>query len=270
MSMIEVKTTISNNTLEILSNGFKYFTDKNAAQATKGAFMRGAKLIEGQWKAWAGGASIPGADDIKNPSQNLAQSIKTHEIGPFTVEIGTNSPNMERIVKGQKAFDMKDTYPFGRKSRRTKDGRGYLIIPFSWGTPDGKTNTRAHYRNIVPQQYYKEILKYRATIISKETHLEPNYKGQMIERWEYFWGDRLRDEDAGNANGMIRTSDGSSGHKHFTFRVITEKNSMNAEKWWKKAVPPNDVPMALVQNHEKQIADLVEHGILEDLGLDAE
>lgn len=267
--MIEVKTTISNNTLEILSNGFKYFTDKNAAQATKGAFMRGAKLIEGQWKAWAGGASIPGADDIKNPSQNLAQSIKTHETGPFTVEIGTNSPNMERIVNGQKAFDMKETYPFGRKSRRTKDGRGYLIIPFRWGTPNKNGEARAHFRNVIPQSLYNEIKKYKVSVISGETHMEENYKRDLIERQEYFWGDRLKDEDAGNMNGLVRMEDGKKS-TYFTFRVITEKNSMNAEKWWKKAVPPNDVPMALMQNNEKQIADLIERGILSDLGTEAE
>ena len=115
--------------------------------------------------------------------------------------------------------------------------------------------------------YHKIVQKYKATVVSGTTHVEKNYRGQLIERQEYFWGDRLKDEDAGNANGMVKM-EGKGGY--FTFRIITEKNMMNGAKWWKKAVPANDVPMALIQNNEKQIADLIEKGVLNDLGLDYE
>lgn len=269
--MIKLDITISNNTLRILQNAFSgAITDPNVMQATKKAFNEGAHIIQNSWKDWANGAKIPGAEEIKNPSPKLAQSIKTYDLGPLDKEIGTNSRYMERIISGQEAYDMKETYPFGRKSRRTKDGRGYLIIPFRWGTPNKDGSARAHFRNVIPQELYKEVKKYKVSVITGETHLESNYRGELLERQEYFWGDRLKDEDAGMLNGLVRMPYDKEKGEYFTFRIITERNSMNGDKWWKKAVPPNDVPMALVQNHEKQIADLVEHGILEDLGLDAE
>ena len=266
--MIKLDVTISNNTLRILSNAFSgAITNPNVMQATKSAFNQGAKIIERSWKSWSMGGKINGAEDIKNPNPKLAQSIKTYDLGPFDKEIGTNSQYMERVISGQEAYDMKETYPFGRKSRRTKDGRGYLIIPFRWGTPNKDGSARAHFRNVIPQELYKEVMKYKASVISGETHMEENYRGQLIERQEYFWGDRLKDEEAGMLNGLVRMSNKGG---YFTFRIITEANSMNSQKWWKKAVPPNDVPAALVQSNEKQISDLIEHGILGDMGLDAE
>lgn len=262
--MIKVDITISNNSLKILSNAFSgKILDPKVMQSTKFAFNKGANMLQNTWKTWARGGSIPGAEDIKTPNNNLAQSIKTQDLGPFDKEIGTDSPYMERIISGQNAYDMKETYPFGRKSRRTKDGRGYLIIPFRWGTPNKEGGPRAHFRNVIPQELYDVVKKYKVSVITGETHVEENYKRDLIERQEYFWGDRLKDEDAGNANGLVRM--GNKGG-YFTFRIITEKNSMNGEKWWKKAVPGNDVPNAIIRANEKQISDMIESAILEDLG----
>ncbi|MCQ2577552.1 MAG: hypothetical protein MJ176_03360 [Treponema sp.] len=261
--MIKLDVTISNNTLQILTNAFSgRILDKDVMQATKSAFAQSAHLLKGEWGKWAEGGSLPGAENIKTPSTNLAQSIRVHEKGPFDYIVGTNSRNMERIVEGQKAYDMKETYPFARKSRRTKDGRGYLIIPFRWGTPNDKGGARAHYRNVIPKELKKIVERFKVTINTKEHHLEPNYRGELIERQEYFWGDRLNDEDAGMANGMVRMAGGGG---YFTFRIITEKNMFNGNKWWKKAVPPNDVLSALVRNNEKAIGELIDTGILTDL-----
>ena len=266
--MIKLDVTISNNTLNLLKNSFSgSILNPKIMQATKKAFNEGAKIINRSWKDWSNGASLPGAENIKNPNPKLGQSIKTYDLGPFDKEIGTDSPFMERIINGQEAYDMKETYPFGRKSRRTKDGRGYLIIPFRWGTPNKNGGPRAHFRNVIPQELYNQVKKYKASVIANETHMEENYRGDLIERKEYFWGDRLKEEDAGMINGLVRMANKGG---YFTFRIITEKNAMNGSKWWKKAVPPNDVPMALVQNNEKQISELIEQGILADLGLDTE
>lgn len=266
--MIKLDVTVSDNTLRILANAFSgNMTDPNVMQATKAAFNQGARVIKRSWKDWSMGGKLNGAEDIKNPNPKLAQSIKTYSLGPFDKEIGTNSPYMERVISGQDAYDMKETYPFGRKSRRTKDGRGYLIIPFRWGTPNKNGGARAHFRNVIPQELYKEVQKFKASRITGETHLEENYARQLITRQEYLWGDRLKYEDGGNANGMVRMK-GKGGY--FTFRIISEKNMTNGAKWWKKAVPANDVPLALINNNEKTIADLIEKGIISDLGLNAD
>lgn len=264
---MKVDVKVSNNTLAIISNAFRNIMDPQAAQSTKAAFNQSARLIERSWKEWANGGKLDGAEDIKNPNPKLAQSIKSYDLGAFDTVIGTDSPYMERIQEGQRAYDMKDTYPFGRKSRRTKDGRGYLIIPFRWGTPNKNGGARSHFRNVIPQELYKVVKKYKASVISGETHMEENYARQLIERQEYFWGDRLKDEDAGNMNGLVRMKNDDKS-TYFTFRVISEKNSMNGDKWWKKAVPPNDVTGALIHNNEKTIIELIEQGIRSDFGAD--
>lgn len=268
--MIKLDTTISNNALDILTNAFNgVITDRRAMTGTKTAFMSAAHYLRKDWADWARGAKLQGAEDIKNPNPKLAASIQVAEITPFRLEVGTNSLYMKRIVEGQKAFDMKETYPFGEKSRRRvdKDGNvhGYLIIPFRWGTPGKNGAARAHFRNVIPPNVYNLVKRFKTTVVEKETHLEANYRGKLIERREYTWGDRLKSENVENINGLVRM-DNRGGY--FTFRIITEKNMLNANKWWKKAVAPNDVPNALIRKDYIKIEQIIQEGIKADLGQD--
>lgn len=265
--MIKVDVSVSNNCIKILKNAFSgQLIDPRAEKSTKVAFKLSAQLLQDSWKNWARGESLNGAEDIKSPNNNLALSIKVLQYGPLDYEIGTNSRYMKRIQEGQRAYDMKDTYPFGHKSRRTKDGRGYLIIPFRWGSNNGKDDPRAHYRHVVPQNIYNIVERYRVTQNLSTTHLEENYSREPVERREYTWGDRLNDEDAGMANGMVRMPHDEGKGEYFTFRVISEKNSMNGDKWWKKAVPPNNVTNALIQSNRETILRTIEKGMMGEFG----
>lgn len=267
--MIKVEVTLTDDTLMRLQAALAGFAGSNGGKVlprTKTAFDHAAKLIQKSWQNWAMGGSIAGAVNIKNPSPNLARSIKIRRIGDFDVSIETDSPYMERIQNGTAEFDMKDTYPYGKKSRVSKKGIPYLIIPFQWGTANGKGGARAHFGNTITQEVY-EILKsgkFKKSIRKTETHIEPNASGENIERAEYDWGDRLNDENSGNMNGMVRMK-ANKKSSYFTFRVISADSPPNS--WKRKAIPSNDVVSAVEKQTRKAVEDLLHEGLEQELGL---
>lgn len=230
--------------------------------ATKTAFNVSAQAVQADWQKWAMGGSIDGAEDIKNPSPKLAQSIKIQRKGDFEYVIGTDSKYMEQIENGRDAQDMKLTYPFGKRSRVSKDNIPYLIIPFRWGTPNKNGNARASFKaNVIPQSLYPIVRKLKASVTNSEKRLEENAEGIPIERATYDWGGRLTKDIVPDSRmeGMVRMSGGAGA---FTFRII----SMNspAASWWKKRVPPNHVLEGLKRQAEKRTAQLIEEGLKAD------
>lgn len=267
--MIRVDVTLTDDTLMKLQAALSGFSGSNGGKImprTKAAFDMASKLIQKSWQNWAMGGSIAGASDIKKPNPNLARSIKIRRIGDFNISIGTDSLYMERIQNGVAEYDMKDTYPYGKKSRVSKRGVPYLIIPFRWGTPSGNGGGRAHFGNTITQEVYA-ILKSRKFKMSgrtSKTHGEKNYSGENIERGEYEWGDRVNDKSAGNMNGMVRMR----SHKtstYFTFRLISANSPANS--WKRKAIPPNDVVSAVEKATRKDVEALLQEGLEQELGL---
>lgn len=267
--MIKVDVTLSDDTLIQLKSALAGFSGQNGGKImprTKAAFDMAAKLIQKSWQNWAMGGSIAGATAIKKPSPNLVRSIKIRRIGDFEVSIETDSPYMERIQNGVVEFDMKDTYPYGKKSRVSKKGIPYLIIPFRWGTPGSAGRSRAHFGNTIPIEAY-EILKsrkFKKSIVKTETHIEQNFKGEDIERSEYNWGDRLDDTNSGNMNGMVRMM-ANPQSTYFTFRVISANSPANS--WKRKAVPANDVVGAVEKATRQEVEELLQEGLEQELGL---
>ena len=171
---------------------------------------------------------------------------------------------------GSPEFDMKTKYPYGNKSRVTQSGKNkgvpYLIIPFRWGTPNKDGSARAHFGNTIPLEVYKilQSRKFRKSETTENTHTEANFKGENIERAEYDWGDRIKDEDAGNANGMVKMRS-NTGSTYFTFRVISAKSPESA--WVRKEVPANDVVSAVEKTTRQNVEDILEAGLEQDLGI---
>jgi len=215
------------------------------------------------------GGTLPGVENIKNPSGRLAQSIKAGSEGAWTRNIGTDSPYMRCIQDGAKAFDMKETYPFGKKSRVTKSGKNkgvpYLIIPFRWGAPNDKGSTRAHFPNFISPETYQYV-KGRGFVKSvreRETHFEKNYNGEDIERPNYTWGGRLKGI-GGDIGGMVRMQS-NTGSTYFTFRIISAYSP--ASSWLKKAVPAKDVTGAVEKSTRDDVSAMIQAGFMQDLAL---
>lgn len=262
--MVSVDVTFDDNVLSRLTSALENFGGGKNMPNTKKAFDVGAKVVQKQWQQWAMGGSVSGAENIKNPSPKLASSINVTSNGSFTRDIGTDSQYMERIQTGTPAYDMKKTYPYGKKSRvSSKNKIPYLIIPFRWGTPNKNGGARAHFGNVITQEVYQILKskKFRKSSRTGSTHPEDNFRGEPIERSEYDWGDRLN-SIGGNMEGMVRMDDFNKS-TYFTFRII----SPNSKGWVRKAVNPNDVVSAIAKATEPIVNDIISDAMERDLGL---
>ena len=265
--MISVDVTLSDNLLNELRAQLASFAGKNGgeiAPATSAAVSTAAKIIQDTWRGWANGASIEGADVIKKANSRLAASINVKMNGSLDAEIGTDSPYMKRIQQGSPEYDMKKTYPYGRKSRVSKRGRPYLIIPFTWHTPNAEGGARAHgsLANTIPENLLAVVRSMRRSYTTGETHIEPNARGEGIARAEYSWGDRLSAE--GNINGLVVFN--NKKHTAFsTFRVISVDSPKNS--WIRKEIPANDVAAAVERATRPAVEAVIEEGLKADFGV---
>lgn len=265
--MIKVSVELDNDLLSQIQSQLSGFTGSNGskiAPGTKTAFDIASRFIQKSWQSWANGGSIDGISDIKNPNPRLASSIHIKKNSDFDVSIETDSRYMERIQSGVAGFDMKEKYPYGRKSRVSKKGIPYLIIPFRWGTPNNKGGARAHFGNTIPLEVYKilQSRNFKKSVQKTETHIEKNFKGENIERHEYDWGECIKDEELGNANGMVKMASNPKS-TYFTFRVISV-NSMPGS-WVRKEIPAIDVVGAVAKTTRKNIEEILQAGLEQDL-----
>lgn len=277
--MIKVDVTLSDDTLMQLQSALSGFSGANGGAImprTKAAFDMASKLIQKSWQNWAMGGSVAGAADIRSPNPNLMRSIKIRRIGDFDVSIETDSPYMDRIEQGSPEIRMKEVPNWiqGKKSRVSKKGKPFLIIPFRWGTPHGSGRGRAHFSNTIPQSLYALIKekKFKTSKKTGEVHIEKNWQGDDVQRADYTWGDRVKFEDildaagdegvSSNAVGMVRMQ-ANPQSTYFTFRVISADSKA---PWIRKAIPPNHVTEAIEKSLREQVNDLIHEGLEQELG----
>ncbi|WP_461246369.1 hypothetical protein [Treponema sp. R6D11] len=267
--MIRFSVTVDSEILQRLAT-----MGARAFPAGKAAFDASANLIQSQWQAWAMGGSLNGIPEISSPSANLARSIKIRKNSAFDVNIESESIQAQRIQEGTEELDMKTTHPFGNKSRVSKEGVPYLIVPFRWGTPNAQGGARAHFKNVIPQNMYSAVLAFKMETSRRKTvredgstavHIEKNYRGQSIQRSEYDCGGRIKAD--GNVNGLVSFPDESKkrGSTYFPFRIISRDSP--ADSWIRKAVPPVDVTGALERTTRPVVEDMIRTGLEADLGV---
>jgi hypothetical protein len=242
--------------------------------STADAMNAGANSIRAKWQEFAMGGNLDGVEKLNNPSSKYARSIRINRLGPFQYEIFSEAKIAQRIEEGTPEHDMKLTHPFGPRSRVSKEGVPYLIIPLRWGTP------KSGFKNIMPESVYSAVKKFKKmkTLVSadKSTKQTPNEKGQMVGRAQYNRGfNRLKGMDINGTieqkirmDGMVRSTDDTGKDKsggYFTFRVISAKSP--ASSWIRKEQPPRPVTKAVADYSQKFIGEIVNAAILEDLGL---
>jgi hypothetical protein len=203
-----------------------------------------------------------GIEPLKNPQGGLSRSIRIEKIGPFNYQVVSDSKIMGYLIDGTSEVDMKETHTKGPRSRVSKKGVPYLIVPFRWGTP--KT---VGFRNVMPVEVYADVKKkkFEKSVVTGETHIEPNALGRPVERQEYEWGSRL-DMEESNMNGMVRMKghDGKSAG-YFTFRVISRDSP--AGSWVKPATQGRPITQGVVDTSQKDVNELLDMAFRRDLGL---
>jgi len=239
---------------------------------TKKAIDTGAAMVQRRWVDFANGGALKGvAERLKNPRGGYARSIRKERIGTFEHEIYSDAKIADWIENGTEDFDMNETHPFGPRSRVSKTGYGYLIVPFRWGTP----NT-VGFKNVMPINIYDIVSKFkkmrtkRSADSAPDNEKTPNAQtpSKMVGRAKYNKGyGRLIGEEYGNMNGMVRSKDSTGKDRsggYFTFRIISA--NPKAKKWKiRKGMPARHVTRAVAEETRPAIEAMVENSIMGDL-----
>ena len=266
--MISIKLDFNDDTFNKIQAQIKQFEGGNAKYVfpeAKAAFDSAVRSIQKAWQNWAMGGSIEGAQDIKKPNPLLAQSIRVEYVNDFDAKIGTDSPEMQRIINGKPDIYMKEPSSPWLKSHKTrvnKKGEPYLIIPFQWGTPNSKGGNRAHFSavNTIPKAVYDAYAKKMSkSAKTGETYFTENIYGEMVERQKYAWGDRLKADR--NINGLVRMK-ANPKSTYFTFRVLSARSKAD---WHIKAVPANPVVQSLENAMKPIVGSTIAEGFKGDL-----
>ena len=270
--MIRMKISVNNPLLEELLYALKATATDNLLPKTRDAMEKGAGKIQNVWQNYAlGKERLPDVAALKNPSGKYAESIKTEPAGSFAYEIYSEAAIAERIENGTHELDMKRTHLFGPKSRVSKEGFPYVIIPLRWKTP--KT---IGFKKVMPVNIYNKVKEFKKieTLVGADKSLvkTQNYSGEMVGRAQYNRGyDKLNDTSSGNMNGMVRSTDETGIDQsggYFTFRIISAKQLVTKPySWIRPATPAYNVTRGLKEYTEDEIGMMVEDAIMEDFGL---
>lgn len=241
---------------------------------TAAAFARAAKYVQNMWTSYlSGDQPLNGIEFMSGVTSSMVRSIRSRYNGDLDYTIYSDSMQLERKVHGSKEveYDMKKTHPYGNKSRVSKKGIPYLIIPFRWGTPNGKGTARAHFNNVIPQKNYETAVKglKMSQVNVDKSYFENNVKGQSIKRQGYDWAKfgRLTESQAWDDRsvGMVRMKDIASGRStYFTFRIISAKSPERSWIYHKDAVPGIDMMGALINTVKNGVNSIISEGVKAD------
>ncbi len=263
--------------LKNLANKFKDTIENAPAAAlpnTANALAQAAKYVQNMWTGYLTGSQpLNGIDFMSGVTSAMVKSIRSRYNGDLSYTIYSNNRQLEEKQKGRAAveFDMKETHPYGKKSRVSKKGIPYLIIPFRWKTPQ-KSEKLAHgqfFSGIIPIKIYNTKLKGLdiSKIITEKGYLEKNARGEDVWRNTYEWvkDSRLQDADAWNdrSRGMVRMKE-SNKSTYFTFRIISAKSPENSWIYHKDAIPAVDMMGALVRTVKPQVDSMLREGVKAD------
>jgi hypothetical protein len=282
--MVKLNVTMDNDILQQLQMALAQFGEGHLPNVSM-AMRQSAGLVRETWQGFARGGSLPGIESLKNPSGKYARSIRIDRKGPFDYEVYSEAEVADWIENGTEDLDMKTTHPYGPRSRISKKGVPYLIVPFRWGTP-----RTVGFRNIIPEQIYKQLLISRKNKFKFQTskvtasadtadNLELNYNNHMVgvaSRAKYEWGDRVFAADVNSltdgsredhfADGMVKM-EGKRGKSagYLTFRIISADSP--AESWKRKGMKARHVTNAVASLTEETVNEVIDSAIMGDLGL---
>ena len=261
--------------LKKLTDNFAKGMTTAALPNTDAAFQKAAQKVSQMWVDYLSGSlQLPGIETPDKVTSAMVRSIRTQNKTTeqeFHHTISSDNRQLEELNNGQKAveYDMKKTHPYGKKSRVSKKGIPYLIIPFRWGTPNKKGTKRAHFNNVIPQAAYETNVKALelSAVNELKKYFEANYKGENIERKGYDWAKkgRLKEEDAWDDRsiGMVRMKD-VTGSSYFTFRIVSAKSPASSWIYKKPAKPALNYMQALENAARPEVEKIIEQGIKAD------
>lgn len=261
--------------LKKLTESFTKGMTTAALPNTDAAFQRAAQKVRQMWIGYLeGSVQLPGVETPDKVTSAMVKSIRTENKTTdqeFFHTISSDNRQLEQLQNGQKEveYDMKQTHPYGKKSRVSKKGVPYLIIPFRWGTPNQKGTKRARWNNVIPKAAYETNVKGLeiSAVNEMKKYFEANFHGENIQRQGYDWAKngRLKEEDAWDDRsvGMVRMKD-ITGSSYFTFRIVSAKSPASSWIYHKDAKPAIKYIEALEAAARPEVEKIIEQGIKAD------
>ena len=211
-------------------------TFPNLAYAVKAI----ADAAEGQWKAYAAGAALPGGKSIGVRSGQYMRSIMQRQNSDFAWEVYSELPYAQGIEEGVPRRDLKTMLNSSLKVRVSAAGKRYLIIPFRHSHEGNVMRDNAMPENI--REWWMHSVPSRVIrIFERESGtgaLDIKTGAPLrVPGFRYKWGDRLNrmaleslganDAQIKRMQGMVmfRKPGGKGGGAHsryITFRTMVE------------------------------------------------
>lgn len=246
----------------------------NLARAVEQATV----LVQRNWLAAASGVEVTFRGHsfrINRRTGTYARSISDgmeYPLGsdPLAGRVSATADHADAIEKGSPPRDMKPNLLSGSRSRVSKKGVRYVIIPFRHNVPGASAMGRA-----MP----KEVYRVAKSLAMSHVTGKANARGVSVERATYHWGQssrihpygwRSRIAPAGHEythkvsiyEGMVRMGPKGQGG-YMTFRVVSENSDPNS--WWSPGVEPKPVSEAVAEMSAAQVDAIIRGGFEEDL-----
>lgn len=122
--------------------------------------------------------------------QRYIESIQWKMVGPMEAEITTDYDQAGPIETGRPSRDLKKMLSTSQKTRRTKSGKRYLVIPFRHNSSGNTAHTRA-----MPSNVYNRAKKLAPSKLLPPGTIMPAQRlsasGHLVAQHSYDWGGRL-------------------------------------------------------------------------------
>jgi hypothetical protein len=130
-------------------------------------------------RRWA--KSINAADLREGQKKDYAESLRIDRLGMAHYLVRTIYDQADQIEDGRPARDLKAMLQTSQKTRMSKAGKKYLIIPFRHNTPGNKALAPA-----MPQAIYDQALKMgQSSILSTGSRISAT--GATVPQHNYKW-----------------------------------------------------------------------------------
>lgn len=215
---------------------------------------------------------VKGAHLWTQEKKAYAQSIRWKFTGEFSAVVWSDYQYADEIETGRPAKDLKKMLQTSTKTRISKKGKKYLIIPFRHQTPGNNAIGQA-----MPAEIYAKV---KSPAEFERSHiLDTGYRksatGHLVARHIYQWGDRLpaglADKKAEHHKtdiyaGMVAFPTGKKGKNstsYLTFRVMTE----DSPGWIVPAKPGLYLAKAVADRLQPKAEIVMQGAIQKDTGL---
>jgi hypothetical protein len=218
--MIKITIEVDSDITEMIA--------KDIAGKQQELLIKAAHAVRNEWQAAL--TDKYASYGLERPQPGFARGLRIRPQGSNMYVVWCDNPYALWMKYQENDFDYKTTHPYGNKSRVSKDGTPYLIVPFRRFTP----NAGREYQRMTKNDE-KRARNLSLTETTKGSYHEANARGESIERSIKNWGQRLKNAETANDEGMIAVHGTGNRREYYTFRVISAKSPQN--RWIRKARP---------------------------------